>query len=346
MPGSRRDNARVPADERPPVPPFALNAVGGGWARVDSLPAGRTAGAAWVAVAELRDLVTAARDNGVAEATIALLERRVERLDEESGRPRAYAHVDRSPTGDLLMSVPTTWWDEGELDVRTGEITLVVCRSLVLSAERGAAGVLGRTAQRLESKAPTPDSGPREVLAALLFTVLSQGSEVEIGLGEAVAATERIVFSRDRADPVERIYRLKREIAEARRALNPVQAALPEFEAQAEDERGRGAAWSWLPRIQDTVDRLDRHLVAHDGLLGDMLQAHLTQMSVRQNEDMRRISAWAAMITVPTLIAGIYGMNFRHMPELSWVVGYPLSIAVMAGACWLLYRAFRRSGWL
>ena len=87
-------------------------------------------------------------------------------------------------------------------------------------------------------------------------------------------------------------------------------------------------------------------LTGHDELLRDMLSAHLAQVSVRQNEDTRKISAWAAMIAVPTLIVGIYGMNFHHMPELTWTFGYPLALAVMAGICWWLYRAFRKSGWL
>ena len=217
---------------------------------------------------------------------------------------------------------------------------------LVLTAEVGSARILSRAAERLVAGVPTPDTGSREVLAALLFTVLAQASEVELGLGEAVDATERVVFSPDETDPVQQIYDLKREIAEARRALSPLMAALPEFEAQADDEKGPRRAWTWLDNVQATVDRLDRHLVGHDELLRDMLSAHLAQVGVRQNEDMRKISAWAAMITVPTLIAGIYGMNFQHMPELTWAVGYPLVIVLMAGVCAVLYRAFRRSGWL
>ena len=81
-------------------------------------------------------------------------------------------------------------------------------------------------------------------------------------------------------------------------------------------------------------------------LLTSVLAANLTQASVRQNEDVRKISAWAAIIAVPTLITGIYGMNFEHMPELTWRIGYPLALAVMALACLLLYRQFRRAGWL
>ena len=81
-------------------------------------------------------------------------------------------------------------------------------------------------------------------------------------------------------------------------------------------------------------------------LLTSVLTANLSQVGVRQNEDMRKISAWIAIVAVPTMIAGIYGMNFEHMPELRWTFGYPLAVAVMVAICTLLYRRFRRSGWL
>ena len=83
-----------------------------------------------------------------------------------------------------------------------------------------------------------------------------------------------------------------------------------------------------------------------DDLLTSVLNANLAQVSVQQNSDMRRISAWVAIVAVPTMIAGIYGMNFDHMPELRWRYGYPLALAVMTGLCLVLYRAFKRSGWL
>ena len=77
-----------------------------------------------------------------------------------------------------------------------------------------------------------------------------------------------------------------------------------------------------------------------------MLQANLTQVSVRQNEDMRKISAWVAIIAVPTAVAGIYGMNFEYMPELGWRYGYPAVLLLIARVCTCLYVRFRRSGWL
>ena len=338
------------ADHPVPVPPFVLHMPGGArWTRTDEAADDRPFGPTLVVAAGLAELVPAARARGVDEATVELLAKRVRLLGAGDRWPAAFSHVDRSPAGDLLMSTPTTWFDETTRDVHTGEVTTVVSGDLVLAAEVGSAGVLGQAAARLLSTAPTPDNGSREVLAALLLTVLTQSSEVEIELGDAVGATEGLVFSSTYADPVVRIYELKREIAEARRALSPVTAALQELETQADDEADHGhghPAWAWLPRVQATVDRLDNHLAGHDELLGAMLSAHLAQVSVRQNEDMRKISAWAAMITVPTLVAGIYGMNFQHMPELSWLVGYPAAIVLMVLACWLLYRGFRKSGWL
>ena len=83
-----------------------------------------------------------------------------------------------------------------------------------------------------------------------------------------------------------------------------------------------------------------------DSLLDAILSAHLGQISMWQNEDMRKISAWAAIITIPTLIAGIYGMNFTHMPGLDWELGYPLALGLMAGVCLVLFRSFRRNNWL
>src|SRR6266511_4627981 len=98
--------------------------------------------------------------------------------------------------------------------------------------------------------------------------------------------------------------------------------------------------------VYDHVMRVTEQVGAYDDLVSGMLAANLAQVSVQQNEDMRRISAWVAILAVPTMIAGIYGMNFEHMPELKWVVGYPLALLVMLAASSFLYRAFKRNGWL
>ena len=94
-----------------------------------------------------------------------------------------------------------------------------------------------------------------------------------------------------------------------------------------------------LTRVNESVEGLDR-------LVSDVLSAHLAQTGVRQNDDMRKISSWAAMAALPTLLAGIYGMNFEHMPELTWRWSYPVLLVVMAALEVVLYRTFKRRGWL
>jgi len=117
----------------------------------------------------------------------------------------------------------------------------------------------------------------------------------------------------------------------------------------AEDEELPGMKDEARPFFRDISDHLLRvndHAESYDRLLTDVLNAHLAQISVQQNDDMRRISAWVAIAAVPTMIAGVYGMNFDNMPELHWKYSYFVVIAVMGLTCVGLYRAFRRSGWL
>ncbi len=98
--------------------------------------------------------------------------------------------------------------------------------------------------------------------------------------------------------------------------------------------------------VSSHLDRVHAQLTGHDETIASMLQANLAQLSVAQNDDMRKITSWAAIVAVPTAIAGIYGMNFRHMPELRWELGYPGVMLLMAGLCLTLYWNFKRRGWL
>ncbi len=301
----------------------------------------------WVVVPDPADLPAAALRHGLGDDAVAVL-----RLGGAGAHPPAPGHpvrarIVRTPDGALVATVATLCFDAASRQVSTGALTVVAKGAVVLAAESGQADVLGRAAERLASGPRVPDEGARQVLAATLLALVATAADVEVELGDAVAATEAAVFAAQQSgDPVQRIYDLKREVAEARRALGPVSSALPELVAEAADEPDGESLQRWLRRVQATADRVDRHLDAHDALLGDMLSAHLSRVSVRQNEDMRKISAWAAIAAVPTLVAGIYGMNFQHMPELTWRWGYPAVLLGMAGVCVLLYRSFRRSGWL
>ena len=250
-------------------------------------------GPRWVIVDAVADLPSAARRHG---------HRRPVRWGSWSTADRGRtpprpdhpvrAHLDRSPDGELVLTAPTLSYVEATHDVHTGSLTCVVGTDVVIMAEDGEADVIGRAVEKLTGGYPVPDEGVHQVLAAVLLALVAEASDVEVGLGDAVADVERVVFSTGRVDdPVEQIYDLKREIAEARRALAPVTSVLSELLAAAEDDVDDPQPQPWLVRLQSWVDRLDQHLDGYDDLLGDMLSVHLSQVSVRQNEDVRKISA-------------------------------------------------------
>ncbi|WP_188079092.1 CorA family divalent cation transporter [Actinotalea subterranea] len=254
------------------------------------------------------------------------------------GRP----HVQHL-SGGVYLTAPTTSYRESTADVLTGEVTCLVLGGVVLTAEAGPAGCLDQVAELLATPQPAPDRLTAGVLSALLAALVATASDVEARLSEAVEAVEETVFAGERTNPVEAIYALKREIAEARRGLVPLGAELADL---VTDPDGRDAGDAWARKLVTAVDRLDRRLDAHDELLAALLSSHLALVSIRQGDDVRRISAWAAIVAVPTLVASVYGMNFHHMPELGWVGGYPAALGVMAGLSVLLHRLFTRSGWL
>jgi magnesium transporter len=143
----------------------------------------------------------------------------------------------------------------------------------------------------------------------------------------------------------ERIYRLKRQVINLHRATAPLSEPL----GRLSDGRYPHVNDELRPYFRDVYDHLLRAVQTADQyreLLTSILEANLTQVSVRQNEEMRKISAWAAILAVPTLIAGVYGMNFKDMPELSWGVGYPAAVALMVLISVSLYVYFRRIEWL
>ncbi|MGL5858560.1 MAG: magnesium and cobalt transport protein CorA [Angustibacter sp.] len=150
---------------------------------------------------------------------------------------------------------------------------------------------------------------------------------------------------RREARDARQIYLLKREVLEMRRAVVPLvddARRLAHGDVPFVPTQSR----VFFRDVYDHLMQVTDHIETYDRLLSDILSAHLTRVSVQQNDDMRRISAWVAIAAVPTMIAGIYGMNFEHMPELRWRLGYPLALLLMLSACAGLYRAFKRAGWL
>jgi magnesium transporter len=246
--------------------------------------------------------------------------------------------------GLLYAVVKTARWEAAEEAVRLGEVQLVLGDAFAVGVERDAA-VLEGTRQDLQADPELADAGPAAVLPAVVDRAVDGYGPVLGALNAAVEEIEEVVFSPGRAAPTERIYRLSRQALELRRAMVPLPEMLDRLGSRTATSAGDGLR----QRFREQRAHLLELVEAADGLgdlLSNVLQANLTEVSVQQNDDMRRISAWVAIWAIPTLIAGIYGMNFRHLPELDWRFGYPLVLVVMAAVCVGLYAGFRRSGWL
>ncbi|WP_345523381.1 magnesium/cobalt transporter CorA [Nocardioides conyzicola] len=245
----------------------------------------------------------------------------------------------------IFLVIKTLWYIDADDAVETGEIALFVGPDFVVSVRHGDGNELHSAREELEQSRKVLSHGPGGVLYAVIDRVVDEYLDVTDELVIDVDEIETSVFSNDRTNDSARIYVLKREIAEVRRAVLPlrdpvVRLASGDIPAVPEEATPffRDVA-DHLARAAETVDSLD-------ALLSTAFDAHLAQISVQQNDDMRKISAGAALIVVPTLIAGVYGMNFKHMPELSWTYGYPFALLLMAAAAGGLWVLFKRSGWL
>jgi magnesium transporter len=229
--------------------------------------------------------------------------------------------------------------------VITGEIMVFLGPDHVITVRHGSHGELGELRRELEHQPDLLCHGPAAVLYAIADHVVDDFVEVAAAVEDDVEEVESSVFSPARTDDSARIYQLKRELMQLRRAVGPLELPLSTL-AERPLAVVPDAMRSYFRDVQDHALRTRDQVTGLDELLSSALQASLARTSLADNEDMRKISAWAGIIAVPTAIAGIYGMNFEHMPELSWPLGYPMALLVMALACWLLHRGFKRSGWL
>jgi len=229
--------------------------------------------------------------------------------------------------------------------VSTGEIMVFVGADHVITVRHGSHGELKELRTQLEQQPELLCHGPAAVLYAVADHVVDDFVEVAEAVEDDVEELEASVFSPSRADDTPRIYQLKRELMQLRRAVVPLELPLSTL-VDRPNELVPDGMRSYFRDVQDHALRTRDQVSSLDELLSNILQASLARTSVAQNEDMRKISAWAGIIATPTLIAGVYGMNFEHMPELSWRLGYPLCLLVMFGICLGLYRGFKRSGWI
>jgi magnesium transporter len=226
-----------------------------------------------------------------------------------------------------------------------GEIQFIIGPSFVLTIRHGDATPLAGVRAELEADPKLLALGPAAVVYAAADRVVDDYVSVIEELETDVDEAEAAVFSEERLNPAERIFGLKREVLDMLRNVMPVADVVHDLE-RADQVLVDPALHPYFRDVHDHVQRVLSRLELVRDLLTDALNANLAQVSVRQNNDMRTISAWAALIAAPTLLAGVWGMNFTHMPELDWAVGYPVAIGTMILAVVLLWRQFKRSGWI
>lgn len=245
----------------------------------------------------------------------------------------------------LVMVLRTLWYVEAGDAVETGQVSVFLGDRYVVAVRHGEGGSLATARADLEERTQVLGHGPAAVLWAICDAVVDDYEEVASAVEVDVDETEASVFSPRRTSDAARIYALKREVLEMRRAILPLRDPIERF------AHGQvpGVTAESAPYFRDVADHLVRvadQTETLDSLLTSALNAHLARVSVQQNDDMRRISAWVAIAAVPTMLGGIYGMNFDYMPELKWRYGYFMVLALMAVACVTLYAFFRKVGWL
>jgi len=257
--------------------------------------------------------------------------------------------------GSDFVVLKTLRYIDATSDIETGELMLFIGDRFVVTIRHGEGNPLKDVRHRLETEPDRLEHGPVAVLHAVMDSVVDNYVRVDDELAVDLEEIEEQVLTADAVGDANTIYRLKREVLEFKRASGPLAETLMMY---TDPGRGRDLSLDVRHLFRDVADHLRQvndHVDAYDRLLTDVLGAHLASVSVQQNSDMRKISAWVAIAAVPTMLAGIYGMNFKVMPELTASVqvggteyhyGYFVVLATMAGICWFLWTRFKRSGWL
>jgi magnesium transporter len=229
--------------------------------------------------------------------------------------------------------------------VETGEIMVFVGADFVVTVRHGEHSGLAGVRKKLEGSPAILKLGPYAIMHAIADHVVDDYLDVTDSIEVDIDAMEEDIFSPLAHTNIECIYLLKREVVELRRAVNPLTLALQRLHTDHNDLISIEVRRYMRDVLDHNIQASDR-ITSYDEMLSSLVQAALGKVAMQQNVDMRKISAWVAIAAVPTALAGIYGMNFEHMPELKWTWGYPAVLTLMFCVCFALYRTFRRNNWL
>ncbi|HEX5983580.1 MAG TPA: magnesium/cobalt transporter CorA [Solirubrobacterales bacterium] len=243
----------------------------------------------------------------------------------------------------LHVVVKTARYVDPREVIEVGEVSVFVAEDFVITVRHGDVD-LAPVRRRLEQRPDLLERGPGAVLYAIADYAVDGYMDAAHGFDVDVREVELQVFGEGQ-NPTERIYKLEREVLEFAAATTPLAEALEDL-CRSSHPVAPAALLEYFRDVEDHLRRVTIRIESFRQLLDSALEANLTQVSMRQNEDMRKISAWVAIAAVPTMVAGVYGMNFEHMPELEWRFGYPLVLAIVISACLYLYWRFKRAGWL
>ncbi|MGH2920088.1 MAG: magnesium/cobalt transporter CorA [Solirubrobacteraceae bacterium] len=243
-----------------------------------------------------------------------------------------------------FLVVHTACYLDDREEVEFGEVHVFTGPNYVIVVRHGRASELHSARERLEQRPELLREGPAAAVWAVLDKIVDDYQPVVEGLENDVEEVEVAVFETE-GDQTRRIYFLRRELAEFYRAVHPLLLALDVLESETRSDVSPRLR-DHLRDVEDHLQRVEEEVVTLRDLLTSILQANLAVITVQQNDAVKKISGWAAVIGVPTLIASIYGMNFEHMPELKWTFGYPFALGLMLGSGIVLRRMLRRAGWI
>jgi magnesium transporter len=246
----------------------------------------------------------------------------------------------------LFLVVKAARYDDTREAVAFGELQVFAAERFLVTVRHGEAGALGPVRHQLESDPERMAGGPIAVVHAILDLVVDGYTPVLDGLDNDIAEIEAQVFSDDRNNPAARIYKLKRQVLDMYRNIDPLLEPLGRLHVGAHPLAGADDLGHYFRDVDDHLRRVTTRIEIQRDLLSDVLQVNLSHISVQQNDDMRRISGWVAIAAVPTMLAGVWGMNFEHMPELTHIWGYPMALVVMVGVAYGLFRYLRHRHWI